>query len=198
MFVQVIEGRTTDAAGLRKQIDRWQDELRPGSVGWLGSTAGVTDDGNFIAVARFESEESARRNSDRAEQGEWWAETEKYLEDVSFSDYTEAEEWQGGGSDDAGFVQVMRGVLTNPARARELNEQMGDPAEMGRPDIIGGVHMEQSDGSFTDVIYFTSESEARKGEAQEMPEEAKAGFEEWMSIMKDVRYIDLREPWLFS
>ena len=37
---------------------------------------GMCDDGTFVALARFESAEAARRNSDRPEQGEWWAECE--------------------------------------------------------------------------------------------------------------------------
>ena len=76
MVEQVIQGRTSDEAGLRAALDRWVEELAPGSIGWLGSTEGVTDDGTFIGVARFESAEAARRNSDRPEPGRWGAETE--------------------------------------------------------------------------------------------------------------------------
>src|SRR5437763_1325988 len=73
MFVQVIQGQVSDAARVRGQLDKWAEEVAPGAVGWLGSTAGVTDDGMLIALARFESEEAARRNSDRPEQAAWWA-----------------------------------------------------------------------------------------------------------------------------
>ncbi|MGE5763508.1 MAG: hypothetical protein ACM3ZF_06425, partial [Mycobacterium leprae] len=62
---------------MRAAFERWVEELAPGAAGWLGSTAGVTDDGRFIGLARFESEQAARRNSDRPEQGRWWAETSK-------------------------------------------------------------------------------------------------------------------------
>jgi hypothetical protein len=37
----------------------------------------LTDDGRFIALARFESEEAARRNTDRPEQDRWWTEIAK-------------------------------------------------------------------------------------------------------------------------
>jgi hypothetical protein len=43
----------------------------------------VTDDGRFVLLARFESEEAARRNNARHEQGQWWTETEKYLDGVA-------------------------------------------------------------------------------------------------------------------
>ena len=77
MFIQVITGTVTDPEGLRRQSDRWQDELRHGAIGYLGATAGVTNDGRSIAMIRFDSEASARANSERDEQGAWWAETEK-------------------------------------------------------------------------------------------------------------------------
>ena len=77
VFVQVIQGQVTDAETVREAFDRWAQELAPGATGWLGSTAGVTEDGRFIALARFASEQAARANSDRPEQDRWWAETAK-------------------------------------------------------------------------------------------------------------------------
>ncbi len=75
MFVQVIQGPAPDADELHAALDRWARDLAPGAGGWLGTTAGVTDEGAFIALARFESAEAARRNSGRPEQDRWWAET---------------------------------------------------------------------------------------------------------------------------
>ena len=63
MFVQVIEGKVSDRAALRRQLDRWNDELRPGATGFLGSTSGVTDDGVGFTIARFESAAAATANS---------------------------------------------------------------------------------------------------------------------------------------
>ena len=65
MFVQIIQGTTSDPEGLRAAGDQWIRDLAPGAAGWLGSTSGVTEDGRSITVVRFESEEDARRNSDR-------------------------------------------------------------------------------------------------------------------------------------
>ena len=59
MFVQVIQGQVADAGKLKAALDRWIQELAPGSIGWLGTTAGVTEDGRFIELARFESEDAA-------------------------------------------------------------------------------------------------------------------------------------------
>ncbi len=77
MFVQVIQGQVADPGKVRAALDQWIRELAPGSIGWLGTTAGVTEDGRFIELARFESEEAARANSNRPEQDRWWAETAK-------------------------------------------------------------------------------------------------------------------------
>ena len=38
MFAQVIQGRTSDADALQAAMDRWMQDLQPGSIGWLGST----------------------------------------------------------------------------------------------------------------------------------------------------------------
>jgi hypothetical protein len=47
---------------------------RPGSIGWVGTTAGVTEDGRFIELVDLKSE-ATRRKSSRPEQEQWWAET---------------------------------------------------------------------------------------------------------------------------
>ena len=59
MFVQVIQGRTSHPEALVKAIDQWNTDLSPGAGGWLGSTGVVSDDGKFVAVVRFDSEQSA-------------------------------------------------------------------------------------------------------------------------------------------
>ena len=55
MFIQVIQGRCTDADALHRQMDRWREELEPGAQGWLGGTYGITDDDEFVGVVRFDS-----------------------------------------------------------------------------------------------------------------------------------------------
>ena len=92
MFVQVIQGHVSDAAQVRVQLDRWVEEVAPGAVGWLGSTSGVTDDGRLVALARFELDEAARRNSDRPEQTAWWEQTATlFTDEPVFHDSTSVE-----------------------------------------------------------------------------------------------------------
>jgi hypothetical protein len=79
-------------------------ELVPGFIGWQGTTAGVTEDDRFIALARFTSEEAARRNSDRPEQDRWWSETaELFTSKATFNDSSDVTV----DPDEAGFVQVI-------------------------------------------------------------------------------------------
>lgn len=199
MFIQVITGRTSDRDGLRRQIERWEEELRPGAAGFLGSTGGVTDDGRFFMAVRFDSEDAARRNSAREEQGAWWAETEKYLEDATFQDSVDIMMLGGGGSNDAGFVQVMRGRIADqdkaPALMARFAELQPTMAER-RPDVIGDVTVIHADGTYSDIIYFTSEADAREGEKKEMPAEMQAMFEDFMSALPIDEYLDLKGPWL--
>lgn len=197
MFIQVITAKVVDEEALWRQIDRWQSEVRPGAEGFLGATSGITDDGRMIAIVRFESEEAARRNSERPEQGAWWAETEKTLEDPTFKDSVEVDVMGAGGSDEAGFVQVMRGHITDPAKMEGLRSRMKEfeaALSRMRPDVIGDVTAIHGDGTFTDTVYFRTEAEARANEANEMPEEMEAMFAEWMSAATIDEYLDLKQP----
>ena len=198
MFIQVLQGQVHDEAALGRQFDRWLQELAPQADGWQGTTAGLPTQGGFIAVVRFASEEAARRNSDRPEQDRWWTETAKSLGEVTFHDCPEVDTFGAGGSDQAGFVQVIQGRATDPERLRQLNAESGDQLRVMRPDIIGGTVAWHGDGGFTQTVYFTSEAEAREGERREMPEDQRGGSAEWQTMIVDARYFDLLDPWLQS
>jgi hypothetical protein len=202
VFVQVIQGRVKDRDGIRAQIELWERELKHGAVGYLGSTIGMSDEGELIVVARFESEHAASRNSERPEQDTWWQETAGLLEpDVVFGNYNEVYLIQGGGSNHAGFVQVVQGAARDPDRVKALDDQMSEWLQKYRPDHLGALVAWQPDGSFTHSVYFTSEAEARTGERRmeaEIPEDVRMLLEEWRSLVDDLRYTDLRQLWLSS
>jgi hypothetical protein len=199
VFVQVIQGRVGDAGQLRARMDQWVRDLSAGAIGWLGSTAGVTADGTGIALARFQSADAARRNSGRPEQGHWWAETASLFDgDVTFQDCSEVHLFGRGGSDDAGFVQVMQGRYTDPTKAVELLQRLEQPLRELRPDVIGALLCLHGDGGFTQAEYFTSEAEARVGEQKQPPPEVQAWLEEGAGITTDLVFYDLADPWLHS
>jgi hypothetical protein len=201
MFAQVIQGRTSDPEGLRAAMDRWMAELQPGAVGWLGSTMGVTDDGQALAVARFESVEAAGRNAQRPEQTAWWEATQQLFDgDVTFQDSEDVAVEMTGDPDRAGFVQVMTGQVTDPVRAREVMDQFSrDAMAQLRPDILGSLMIGHDEGRWTRVMYFTSEAAAREGERKEPPPEFQAMMDELTRLsVGEPTFFDLRTPILTS
>jgi hypothetical protein len=160
----------------------------------------VTGDGRFVALARFESAEAGRRNSDRPEQGQWWAETSRlFTGEVSFRDSSEVTVDVHGDPDRAGFVQVMQGRASDLDRARELMAQDPDEWAAFRPDVIGSVTAGHEGGAYTLAFYFTSEQAARDGERKEPPARLKAQREELNRLsIGEPEFLDLSQPWLYS
>jgi hypothetical protein len=200
MFVQVIQGRVDDPEQLRSAIDQWQHEVAPGAIGWLGSTGGVTQDGRFIALVRFESEEAARRNSDRTEQDQWWAQTSKLFDgEPIFKDSSDVTVDRTGDPDRAGFVQIMQGRGSDPERARELMAQDSSEWAAFRPEVIGSVAVGHEGGAYTMALYFTSEEAAREGERKVPPPNLQAQMDEMAKLaIGEPEFFDLNEPWLHS
>jgi hypothetical protein len=197
VFIQIIQGRCTRQDELKTALDRWRAELSPGAPGWLGGTYGFTDDDRFCAVVRFESRDAAGANSARPEQGAWWKDTEKLFDGpVEFHDCDDVLLMLGGGSDDAGFVQVIRGRVRDPERLRSTVDRVGAILHEARPEIIGATIAIEPDGSFTETVSFTDEAAARAGETKEMPAEL-------VDLVGDVyaddaTYLDLHHPWFAS
>ena len=100
-----------------------------------------------------------------------------------------------GGVDDAGFVQVIQGRLSDPERFRHLMEQPMDMLHEARPEIIGGTIAIDADGFFTQTMAFRTEAEARQGEQKSPPPEAQQEMDEMNALMSDVSYHDLHHPW---
>lgn len=195
MFVQVIEGKTRDAAAVIEHGERWQRDLRPGAIGYLGVTAGVTDDGRSVAIVRFEDEAAARANAARPEQTAWFEEMAKlYDGEPTFAESSDVTEWMGGGSDDAGFVQVMKSTGVDRTQVEKMDAAF-EPFADQRPDLLGGLRIWTGADSCIDVAYFASEAEARQGEKAEMPEELQEIMGQ-MQSMGETEYLDLRDPQL--
>ena len=200
MFAQVIQGKVSDPAAMRAATDRWLKELAPGADGWLGSTGGTTDDGRYITVVRFESEEAARRNSDRPEQSQWWSQTEKLFDGgATFQDSNDVNLDLHGDPDQAEFVQVMQGRGSDPERVKQLMAADSDKWAAFRPDMIGSVAVGHDGGAYTMVMYFTSEADARQGERKEVPPELKANMDEMNKFsVGQPEFFDLKQPVILS
>jgi hypothetical protein len=118
-----------------------------------------------------------------------------------FHDCTLVDLIKNGGSDSAGFVQVIQRKVTDVDKARELDRANQDQMKEIRPDVMGGiVAWHPQNGRFTNAIYFTSEAEARakEKEVSSSPEFEKF-MSEWQAISDgEPNYLDLSEPWYSS
>lgn len=198
MFVQVITAPVGDKEAIKRAMDGWDEERRPQANGFLGATSGISAQDTFVAVARFESEELARRNSDDPAQTAWWNELSKgFAGEATFHDCTEIEVSGGGGSDEAGFVQVIQGRARDKQAIQNMGKQFESRMAELRPDIIGSLTAWDGD-VFTDVVYFTNEAEARAGEAKPLPADIQAGMEMWQSVTEGAQFHDLNEPRMVS
>jgi hypothetical protein len=197
VFIQVIRGHVSDAGAVRPVMEKWERELAPGAAGWLGSTTGVTEDGRFIAIARFDSQDSARRNSDRPEQGKWWAELSgQFSDEPTFLESAQVAVTPGSGDpDSAGFVQVIQGHTSNADRAMEMMASGSSQWVDYRPDILGSLAAAHDGGAYTLVLYFTSEGDARAGEQKETPEAMQAEMAEMDALeVGTPEFFDLKDP----
>ena len=195
MFIQVIQGKCTRRDELRAMADTWRDELGGGAVGWLGGTYGFTDNDEFIGVVRFESRDAAMANSCRPEQSAW-AERMMALMDgpVEFHDCDDVTMFLGGGSDDAGFVQVIQGRVEDSSHIKAMLADTSSLHEM-RPDILGATLAIEDDGTFTETVAFSDEESARKGEQVQPPPDV---ARELATLMHGATFYDLHKPWFES
>jgi hypothetical protein len=193
MFLQYMHGKVGDRRVIEEQMDLWRREYRSGATGFLGSTSGFTDDGHFVALARFATEEAANENAHRPEQNAWWEKfAAGFAGEISFIDCPEVDLLMGGGSDEATFVQIMRGKAVDPDGLRAASDEMESEMAKLRPDVVGMVCGWHGDREFVQAVYFTSEEEARQGESatQDDPQAA-----EWDNMFEGpMTYIDLHDP----
>jgi hypothetical protein len=193
MFVQVFHGRLADPDLWVAQVAKWRQEVRPKTAGFLGFTSGVTADDYMVTVARFASQEKAQVDSDLPEQGAWFVEASKaFAGEITFHDCPQVDVLLEGGSDEAGFVQVMTGRATDPAALRALNQGMQAELRGIRPDLLGATIGWHGDREFVQTSYFASEPQARTNERAM----AETGlFTRFMQqIDGDLCYYDLAKP----
>ena len=197
MFVQVIEGRTTDEAALRRLVERWDSDVKPGATGFLGTTAGVSADGTAIAFVRFVDEAAAGWNQRRPEHAAWWQELTEVLDEPPIvAESADVAVLLAGGSDDAGFVQIIRAPSPDRTQIDALMTAERIAAmQRSRPDLIGSIRVWLEDGSFIEAAYFTSESAARDAEQSDDYEDAEALF---AAAYGPMTFVDLPAPMFLS
>src|SRR3954462_2171594 len=170
-----MQGKCTRRDEMRALSEEWAEQSGPGAPGWLGGTYGFTDDDTFVGVIRFTDREAAMANSARPETNAF-AERMGALFDgpVEFHDSDDVTLLFEGGSDDARFVQVVRGKVDDPARLRAIMTNDATMLHEMRPDILGATLAIEADGTYTETVAFMDEESARKGEQAAPPDDVRA------------------------
>lgn len=194
MFIQMVEGSSSRQGEMRNLVDGWCASMadRPG---WLGGTYGFTDDGRFVGVVRFDSSAACKESATGDEAAMWWAGAEALFDGRSrIHESEDVSMMFDGGSDSAGFVQVMHGRVGDADKLRHITSdtQMTSMLHEARPEILGATLAMEADGTFVETIAFTDEDSARKGEQLDMPQDVR---DQLMAAMTDVEYLDLHQPW---
>ncbi|HEY5889059.1 MAG TPA: hypothetical protein VIT24_15075, partial [Acidimicrobiales bacterium] len=141
MFAQVIEGKASSPEAMAAAGEAWEAQVRPVAEGFLGSTGGVAADGTAILVARFADRAAAEANNARPEQSAWFEAHGSTMFDgpPTFTESEDVDEFLGGGSDYAGFVQVTQGRIADREALAEFEARTTKLLMAARPDLMGGL-----------------------------------------------------------
>jgi hypothetical protein len=92
----------------------------------------------------------------------------------------------------------MQGRVVDADALTSVERRMVDLEDTfrnARPDVLGQVVAYHDDGdTYTDIVYFTSEAEARANEQRDMPAELQQLMEQLMSAAAVDEYLDLKDP----
>ena len=192
MFVQVITGKCNDPDAVLALGEKWQKDLRPGAVGFLGSTTGIAADGTFVGVIQFTDEVAAKENGERPEQDAFFQEMTQFIDgNPTFVESTDTSLLFDGPSAQATFVQIMQSTCKDRAKAEAMESgEMLDALRTARPDLLGGLRLWVGDQAI-EVAYFTSEADAR---AAEKSDTFDAQQQDFAALYDDMRFIDLPNP----
>lgn len=198
MLAETIRGWVSDPKAMGAAFDTWMREIAPGATGLLGSTGGVTDANELFILTLFESEEEARANEARPEQGQFWAEVfDLFRSEPAIQTSTRVYSDTNGDLNSTGFVQIRSGEVSDGDRMLDLIEG-NSSFRTAHEDILGIVGVVSDDGGFTNAVYFTSyEASRRLDEDNDMPPDVQARGEEMMTlVVGEPEYLDLKDPWL--
>jgi hypothetical protein len=199
MFIQILQGRVADEAGVRGEVERWHGELGADAPGWLGLTAGIGDDRTFLTVFRFASAAAAHANEARPQVVAWRAAVKQHLVGpVRLDQCPVVRTPKSGSSARAGFVRVLQGRIADPRRLAAVQEEFerGLQRQPHLLELVVGEH-EGEQRYFTEVASFVSERAVRAAE-RAMPVESAVQLGMVRSFMERLRLVELHDPWVFT
>lgn len=193
MFVRLVEATAVAKPFLRNAWDHLNVELAA-LPGWLGAAAGIARGHRFYAFHRFESRDAADHAFETERVSYWCEELERHLADPDTRESQDAQVLIHGGSR-AGFVQLIMGRTSDRAGMEAVNAGMQEVMRAHRPDVLGSLIFWEGD-RFTEIVFFTSELEARAAESREFPGGLEGLFGELLQLTDDLEFVDLTDPWL--
>jgi hypothetical protein len=199
MFIQILQGRVADEAGVRGEVERWHGELGADAPGWLGLTAGIGDDRTFLTVFRFATEAAARANEARPQVAAWRAAVKQHLVGpVRLDQCPVVRTPKSGSAARAGFVRVLQGRIADPRRLAAVRDEFerGLQRQPHILEVVVGEH-EGEQRYFTEVASFVSERAVRAAE-RAMPVESAVQLGMVRSFMERLRLVELHDPWVFT
>ena len=126
MFLQIMQGKVRDADLFQQQGDKWRSDIKPGAIGYLGSTSGVSPrrharSSGSVRISRSGAVPIVRGRS----KAQWWEEMAPAFDgEVTFIDCPTVDLIAGGGNRAGGL---------RPGHARARRQPAGD-ARHGRRD----------------------------------------------------------------
>lgn len=198
VFLQIIQAPAANPTGVRQAWERWHDNVAPGAIGWTQSIAGITDDGEFIAVVEFVSEEAARNNEQRPEQDEWWRDMSAELQgDAAFHECSSVSQYGAALDDKVQVVQVVEGRAAQiEGLLREVPQREHHHVVESDLGLSGGLIGIHDGGQFTEVVWYPSEDAARDPETGQFRERGVSMIEGLADHISDIRYLTLQDPWI--
>lgn len=202
MFLQIVQAPAGDAEVLRAASYRWADRLGSTSVGWLGCTGGVTEEGVFFTAERFESEQKMWVESGRPGRRRWFAELREGMTgEPVFTNCREVEVFAPDPTaiDKAGYIQIVQGRVRDAALMRTLTRSMEKELFRHRRDMLGSTLAFHPDDGYTHLLYFTSADDVFDAELRETPPRIKAMMDAVyeLNTVLPAHHV-LASPWVHS
>lgn len=188
MYVRVFQGTPQHPTGLRKQWLHGEWSKTAAECGADDAVAGLASSGQWLGVLRWVDEPHPRPEPHGVLEG--------LIADVQSFDSTDVEVVGAGcPAEGAAFVQIMQARVADRAGWADADKVAVPLYTAARPDFLGSLRIWGPGGRLTVIDSFTTEAEARAGEAAPTTVEQKAAYDAWFGYLSGIEWHDLREPW---